>query len=319
MPPSIESLHHVTATVTDAQEDLDFYAGLLGLRLVKRTVNFDNHGVYHFYYGNEHGSPSSLMTTFPYGGKGVPAGRKGAGQITVTSFAVPPGSLPWWRRRLTGRGVPVHDAPARFGHGSLTLDDPSGLELELVEAHGDERTPWIATDIDPEAAIRGIHSVTLLVRQAEPSVAFLVEALGAEAAAQEESRTRVALGGGGSGAFIEILEDPAAPQSRNGLGTVHHVAMAVADAEVQLRSREELVQRGVSVTPVRDRQYFTSIYFREPGGILYEIATEGPGFLLDEEVEELGRGLKLPSWEEGNRPAIEAALPSVTLPTPPGE
>lgn len=318
MPPSIEGLHHVTATVGDAQEDLDFYAGLLGLRLVKKTVNFDNHGVYHFYYGDEQGSPSTLMTTFPYGGKGLRTGQKGAGQITLTSFSVPVGSLPWWHRRLTGQAVQVRETPPRFGHGSLVLEDPSGLAIELAEAPGDQRTPWVAADVETETAIRGIHSVTLRVRNAGPSAGFLSEALGAKLNSVEGPFTRMAVGEGGSGAFLEIFEDPLAPSGVNGLGTVHHAALAVSDGESQLRFREALVDRGVKVTRVRDRQYFTSIYFREPGGILYEIATLGPGFTVDEDLAALGTGLKVPSWEEVNRPAIEAALPPVVLPTPPG-
>jgi glyoxalase family protein len=318
MPPSIEGLHHVTATVGDAQEDLDFYVGLLGLRLVKKTVNFDHHGVYHFYYGDQEGTPSTLMTTFPYRGQGVRVGQKGAGQITLTSFSVPEGSLPWWHRRLSGKGLRVRETPPRFGHGSLVVEDPSGLAIELAEAPGDERTPWVAGDMEAEAAIRGIHSVTLRVRNAGPSAGFLVDALGATLDGVEGPHTRMAVGKGGSGAFLEILEDPLAPDAVNGLGTVHHVALAVADGERQLQFREALVDRGVQVTPVRDRQYFTSIYFREPGGILYEIATLGPGFTLDEEVAALGTGLKVPVWEEVNRPAIEAALPPVTLPTPSG-
>jgi glyoxalase family protein len=316
MNARLRSLHHVTATVTDAQEDLDFYSGLLGLRLIKKTVNFDNPGVYHLYYGDEQGTPSTIWTTFPYGGKGVPAGTKGTGQITVTSLSVPPDSLGFWRERLSGRGVAFEERPARFGEVSIALEDPSGLHIELIEGPGDVRTPWRARGIDSDAAVRGIHGVTITVRSGDRSVAFLTEVLGFHEVERDASRTRLATGPGGPGTYVEVLDAPDAPEAVNGLGTVHHVAFAISDAEEQLRVREILLDLGHSVTEVRDRQYFRSIYFREPGGVLYEIATLGPGFLVDEEVSDLGRGLRLPPWEEPNRPSIEAGLPPVsTRPT----
>jgi glyoxalase family protein len=309
--PSLLRLHHVTATVAEATPDVRFYTRTLGLRLVKKTVNFDNHGVYHFYYGDEKGTPSSLMTTFPYAGQGVEPGVKGAGQITVTSFSVPPGSLAFWRNRLSARGVEWSEAGERFGASSLMVQDPSGLHIELLEGEGDERTPWVSDGIDSDAAIRGIHGVTLTARDAGPSVEFLTDALGLEVTGQSGSRTRVATELDGPGGYLEILESPDAPDAVNGLGTVHHVALAVRDEEAQLAMRERLVGLGCQVTPVRDRQYFRSIYFREPAGVLYEIATEGPGFTLDEDLSRLGTELKLPAWEEENRATIEAALPPI--------
>jgi len=240
MSSPILGLHHVTATVDDAQADVDFSVSALGLRLVKKTVNFDNHFVYHFYYGDEVGHPGTIWTTFPYKGRGVAVGSKGAGQITVTSFSVPAGSLDAWKTRLRERGYVVTDAPPRFGEESVLITDPSGLVIELVANDADVRLPW----------------------------------------------------------------------AKNGLGTVHHVAMAVGSEDDQLKIRGEL--EGVAhVTPVRDRQYFKSIYFREPGGVLFEIATTRPGFPVDEPVSALGRGLKLPPWEEPNRTEIEAQLPNV--------
>ncbi len=312
MDRRIQGLHHVTATVNDAQQDLDFYSGLLGLRLVKKTVNFDNHHVFHFYYGDARGTPGTLMTTFPYKGKGVPVGRKGAGQITTTGFSVPVDSLAGWRQRLAANGVSVRDEGRRFGEEFLALDDPSGLTVELIAAEHDEREPWNRVDLDPSLAIRGVHSVTLTIGIPEPSFALLVDVLGYSIVAEEENRTRLAVQGGGPGRSIDILAAPQAPVAINGLGTVHHVAMAVASAEEQLAYRASLLRHGVPVTEVLDRQYFQSIYFREPGGVLYEIATLPPGFLVDEEPEALGQALKLPPWEEPHRRVIEAGLPVVS-------
>lgn len=311
MTPTIPSLHHVTATVSEAPPDVRFYTGVLGLRLVKKTINFDNPGVYHFYYGDERGRPSTLMTTFPYGGKGVPVGTRGRGQITVTTFSVPSGTLTYWRDRFGRAGLDPREGEERFGEAALVVDDPSGLLIELREGEGDERAPWVAEGVDPAAAVRGIHGVTLTVGSAEPTVRFLTEVLGLEVVGRAGAMVRVATGRGAPGGYLDVLEAPDAAAAVNGLGTVHHVAMAVAGDEEQLALRRALVERGHQVTEVRDRQYFRSIYFREPGGVLYEIATEGPGFTTDEEVEALGTGLKLPPWEEPNRAAIEEALPPV--------
>jgi len=314
MDASIQGLHHVTATVGDAQQDLDFYGRVLGLRLVKQTVNFDNHHVFHFYYGNERGTPGTLMTTFPYKGKGVATGRKGAGQITATGFSVPEASLPGWRRRLAGLGVGVLDEGTRFGERYLSVEDPSGLVIELIGAGSDERVPWRNPDVAPELAIRGVHSVSLTIGIPEPSIALLTGLLGYRVRGEEERRTRLEVGGGGPGRSLDILAAPEAPVALNGLGTVHHVAMAVATPAEQLAYRGRLVELGVPVTEVLDRQYFRSIYFREPGGVLYEIATVPPGFLVDEPLERLGTTLKLPPWEEPHRLAIEAGLPAITHP-----
>ena len=307
----ILGLHHVTATVDDAQADLDFSAGALGLRLVKKTVNFDNHGVFHFYYGDERGTPGTIWTTFPYKGKNVVVGTKGAGQVTTTSFSVPEGSLEFWKRHLRGRGFVVTDAPPRFGEESVVVTDPSGLAIELVANRRDTRAPWLSTGVDSANAVRGLHSVSLSVRDPGPTIALLEDLLGFEIVNEMQGRTRVGMNGDVPGRTFEIVAAPDAPQAKNGLGTVHHVAMAIASADDQLRLREELVRRGVQVTPVMDRQYFQSIYFREPGGVLLEVATTAPGFDVDEPVADLGRGLKLPPWEEPNRATIEAALPGV--------
>ena len=313
MDASIRGLHHVTATVSDAQEDLRFYTGVLGLRLVKKTVNFDNHHVYHFYYGDAQGTPGTLMTTFPYKGKGVAQGRHGAGQIVATSFSVPAESLAAWRKRLATSGIAVLEEGNRFGEVFLAMTDPSGLRIELIGTTEDAREPWVTPGLEAGMAIRGVHSVSLMIAIPEPSVALLVDVLGYRVAGSEALRTRLGVHGGGPGRSLDIVAAPEAPAASNGLGTVHHVAMAVATAGEQLAYRQRLLRLGVAVTEVLDRQYFTSIYFREPGGVLYEIATIPPGFQVDEPLEELGHTLKLPPWEERYRREIEAGLPAVTL------
>jgi glyoxalase family protein len=304
----IVSLHHVTATVDDAQDDLDFCSGVLGLRLVKKTVNFDNPLVYHFYYGDERGTPGTIWTTFPYKDRGVRAGTTGAGQVTVTAFSVPTGALDFWRIRLASRGIAVTDIESRFGEPAISFSDRSGLMFELIATAHDARTPWVAGDFDGEMAIRGLHSVTLTVRDRKPTVDFMRELLGYRVVDEVEGRVRVAVNGGGPGRTVDIVYHPSADLAINGLGTVHHVAMAVESEKDQLRFRDALIACGSNVTEVRDRYYFKSVYFREPGGVLFEIATVKPGFTVDEEVTALGRDLKLPLWEEPHRADIERAL-----------
>lgn len=311
MDALIRGLHHVTATVNDAQEDLDFYAGVLGQRLVKKTVNFDNHHVYHFYYGNETGTPGTIMTTFPYKGMGVRIGTKGAGQITVTDFSVPAGGLDFWRRRLTELGVGFDDEGLPFGEEALRIRDPSGLELRLVGHPHDARAAWTSASLGPDRAIRGLSAVSLLVRDPLKTVALLTEMLDGTVVNESADTIRVGISSDTPGHLVDVVRASDAPEAVNGLGTVHHVAFAVVDADEQLRIRAELVRRGHRVTEVLDRQYFRSIYFREPNGVLFEIATIPPGFTADETVSDLGRSLKLPPWEEPHRAEIEAGLPSL--------
>jgi len=311
----ILGLHHVTATVDEAQDDLDFCLEGLGLRLVKKTVNFDNHHVYHFYYGDQRGTPGTIWTTFPYSGRGVAEGKKGAGQVTVTSFSVPIGAFDFWRVHLGGRGVAVTDIEPRFGEPAIRFSDFSGLVFELVATGRDERAPWISRDIegfDASTAIRGLHSVAMVVRDPAKTIELMTGLLGYKVAGEAGRRIRLEVSGGGPGKTIDVAHTPDSAPALNGIGTVHHVAMAVTSAEEQLHLREELIRYGCKVTEVRDRCYFQSIYFREPGGTLFEIATVQPGFTADEGVGELGRSLKLPPWEEPNRAGIEAALVPVT-------
>jgi glyoxalase family protein len=311
MDKPIRSLHHVTATVSDAQEDLDFYTGLLGQRLVKKTVNFDNTRVYHFYYGNERGSPGTIMTTFPYGQLGVRQGIHGTGQITITSFSVPEGSLPYWSERLAYADVPFVVESSGFGEKVLRFTDPSGLTIRLVETRGDSRPPWLKHDIGDSQAVRGIHSVTLTVPEPRKTLEFMNEMMDTSIVGEQEGGLRVAVNGDAPGQLVDILP-PVDRAAVNGIGTVHHVAFAVDDPDQQLALRRELLNRRIPVTEVMDRQYFKSIYFREPGGVLFEVATIPPGFTADESVADLGTSLKLPPWEEPKRSIIEAGLPTVT-------
>lgn len=311
MEHPIQRLHHVTATVAAAQPDLDFCERILGLRLVKRTVNFDNHGVYHFYYGTESGAPGTIWTTFPYHGWGVPTGVHGAGQIAATAFSVPLGALESWGARLESSGFAPEQGVPRFGAQSLSLRDPSGLVLELVADGRDARAPWNGGGVDGAIAIRGLHSVTLLLRARAATVAFMTSLLGFQVVDEAAGRTRLAVGGDAPGHLVDLVEAPGAPTARNGLGTVHHVAFAIAGADAQLDLRRELLRAGRDVTEVRDRTYFQSIYFREPGGVLVEVATMAPGFTVDEPLDALGQALKLPPWEEPHRAEIEATLPTL--------
>ncbi len=314
MHSPIRGLHHVTATVDDAQADLDFAAGALALRLVKKTVNFDNPFVYHFYYGDRAGTPGTIWTTFPYRGHGVRQGVIGAGQVTATTFSIPTGSIGFWRDRLKTRGFDATTIGRRFDDPVLVVHDPSGLAIELIETDRDDREPWTAGDLDAAGAIRGIHSVTLTSRAAAHTIEFMTDLLGFAVRAEDDGRSRLVVGGEGPGHIFDVIDGHGRPSGVNGLGTVHHVAMAVSSPAEQLAMRERLTSRGVMVTPVQDRQYFQSIYFREPGGVLFEIATSAPGFTADEPVEALGRLLKLPSWEESHRTTIEAGLAAVTHP-----
>ena len=261
---------------------------------------------------DERGSPGTIWTTFPYAGWGVPVGKKGAGQVTRTSFSVPAGSLGFWGARLRSRGIGILEEETELGEGSITFEDPSGLMIRLVGDDRDGRVPWVTGDVTPENAVRGLHSVTLMVRSMKGTIELLTDLLGFSVVHESEGGLRLAANGDLPGHYMEVAEYAEAEPSMNGIGTVHHVAMAISDTEEQLRLRAELLRLGYRVTEVRDRQYFQSIYFREPGGVLFEVATIRPGFTVDEPLEALGRQLKLPPWEEPHRKSIEAELPLIT-------
>lgn len=306
-------IHHVTAIATDPQRNVDFYLQVLGLRLVKQTVNFDAPDTYHLYYGNEHGSPGTVLTFFPW--PGVPAGRRGAGQATTTAFSIPEASLGWWKQRLEQLGVEVMEATTRFEEDALWFHDPDGLALGLVAHPGtDPRPPWEAGPIPAQHAVRGFHSVELCEHGFEASAGMFADTLGFRLVAEEGQRFRFATGEAGPGAFVDLVCRPEAPQGLVAAGTVHHVAWRAPDDEAQQTWRGQLVGEGVDVTPIIDRNYFQSIYFREPGGVLLEVATDPPGFTVDEPLLELGRSLRLPPWLEPRREEIAAALPPLKVP-----
>jgi len=313
MTPTSRGIHHVTAIARDPQASVDFYAGVLGLRLVKRTVNFDDPGTYHLYYGDETGRPGTILTFFPW--PMARRGTRGTGQATVTAFSVPEGSLGFWRERLAAHGV-AHDEPARrFAEEVLTLLDPDGLKLELVaHAGAGEAEPWDGGPVPAEHAIRGFHGVTLAQQGYEATAELLTGPMEFEHAGEAGNRFRFMAAGEGPGRVVDVLCSPDLPPGRVAAGTVHHVAFRAADDADQLARREALAGRGLNVTPVLDRQYFHSIYFREPGGVLFEIATDPPGFTLDEPPEELGSALRLPPWLEPHRTRIEATLPPLSAP-----
>jgi len=307
-------LHHVTAIAGDPQRNVDFYTRVLGLRLVKQTVNFDAPDTYHLYYGDEAGRPASLLTFFPW--KGVPQGRQGTGLTTATAFSVPEASLGWWQERLTGLGVDTDAPRSRDGEDVLTFRDPDGMVLDLVAAPGDTRSGWDGVaSIPSEHAVRGLHAVTLTERLLDPSAQMLTDLLGMRLGDEDGDRARFAMAGGDSGALVDVTASTA-PRGLQAGGTVHHIAFRAPDLATMTRWQSELLDAGVRVTEILDRQYFKSIYFREPGGVLFEIATDEPGFAVDEPLLELGRSLKLPPWLEPNREQIAAALPRLQLDEP---
>jgi glyoxalase family protein len=333
IPMRSAGIHHITAIAGHPQLNLDFYTETLGLRLVKRTVNFDDPGSYHFYFGDNVGNPGTIITFFPW--PGARRGTRGTGQVTSVSFAIPRNSMAFWKERLRANHVAAEEIIDRFGNKVLRFLDPDGLMLELIESpvipseNGSpartegSRESYLkgsaagsldyARDAESfEHHIRGFAAPTLEVRRIDPTEKLLTEILGFEFVGEENNRRR--LRGSGSSASAEFdLVSSDAGFGRVAVGNVHHIAFRAANDEEQLCVREKLLARGLNVTPVIDRQYFHSIYFREPNGILFEIATDGPGFLIDESADELGESLRLPSMYESMRSEIERVLPAIQL------
>jgi glyoxalase family protein len=310
MPSPIVGLHHVTAIASDPQRNLDFYTEVLGLRFVKRTVNFDDPGTYHFYFGDDAGSPGTILTFFPW--PHAVRGHSGAGEVTRTAFSVPATSLEYWHERLTGQNLPVERTGRRFEEQVLTFPDPDGMKIEIV-AHADAgpvNAPRFAS-VPPEHAIRGFFGVTLLEHDAAPTAAIL-SMMGFQKIAEQGKRLRFSAKGHALGNHIDLLVDPNAKFGRAGAGSVHHIAFRATDDAAQKEWRQEIAKH-MDVTPVLDRTYFHSIYFREPGGVLFELATDPPGFALDEPLESLGEELRIPHWLEARRNVIEARLAPIAL------
>jgi glyoxalase family protein len=309
MRTPIVGLHHVTAIASDPQRNLDFYTQVLGLRFVKRTVNFDDPGTYHFYFGDDTGTPGTILTFFPW--PGTPKGRRGAGETITTAFSIPVGSMSYWRARLRDKGVSTEEN-VYFGRTHLSFNDPDGMVIELVEH---EETHLVSVprfaDVPTNHAIQGFFGTTLLEQSLNRTEALL-DIMGYRRLSAEGTRTRYAPEGDARGRFLDILVDRNASTGRMGAGTVHHIAFRASDDSAQVEWKQELGNY-VSVTPVQDRTYFHSIYFREPGGVLFEIATDAPGFLIDETAESLGEALRIPEWFEPQRKVIEAHVQPITL------
>jgi glyoxalase family protein len=309
----MSGIHHVTAFARDARANLAFYRDVLGLRLVKTTVNFDDPEVYHLYFGDEAGSPGTILTFFPH--EHAAPGRAGVGQAVETAFAIPEASLGWWTQRLIEKGV-RHDAPEkRFGQTVLPFRDPEGLHLALVAAPEAAALPGHQeSDVPDGHAIRGVHGVTLWVERAEASAAVITGPLGFTACGVEGDRHRFVAAGASIGGVVDLKVVGGFLPGRLGAGTVHHIAFRAADDAAQARMAETLSGGlGLAVTEQKDRQYFRSVYFREPSGVIFEIATDAPGFAIDEASEALGEMLKLPPWLERHRGRIEASLPKLDL------
>ncbi|BDI31022.1 diguanylate cyclase [Capsulimonas corticalis] len=310
MSAPIGGLHHVTAIAGDAQRNFDFYAGQLGLRLVKKTVNFDDPGTYHLYYGDGMGNPGTLLTFFPW--KNAPRGRKGSGETEATALSVPAGSLEFWRNRLEPF-LTSKETKERFGSPVLSFADPDGLALEIVETSesDDARTGWTGSDIPREFAVRGLYGVTIAVRDPEPTARVLTGLLGFEEIGAEGERRRFVTQPGAPGAVIDLIARPDAPAAQTLVGSVHHIAYRLENEAAQIAWRDKLHDAGLGVTDVREREYFRSIYFHEPGRVLFELATDAPGFATDETPDALGTALKLPPWLETRRASIAGMLPAL--------
>jgi glyoxalase family protein len=314
MEKKIAGLHHVTAIASDPQRNLDFYVGLLGLRFVKRTVNFDDPGTYHFYFGDRLGTPGTILTFFPW--PGVRRGIRGTGQIEATAFSISPDSADYWLERLNQQHVAAEKTPSRFGDDVIRFVDTDGLLLELIAS--DWLAPieqWHDGPVPPEYALRGFHSVSAALEGYEKTARLLTDTFGYRLIEESGNRFRFASSEKAApGRIVDLLCLPDSGVGRVAAGSVHHIAFRARDEQEQRQWREKLVDLGYNVTPVIDRIYFHSIYFREPGGVLFEIATEPPGFVLDETIEELGTGLRLPPWLEPARSQIEKILPAIHLP-----
>ncbi|TXK50526.1 ring-cleaving dioxygenase [Pontibacter qinzhouensis] len=310
MENKILGLHHITAIAGKAKQNLDFYTNILGLRLLKKTVNFDDPGTYHLYYGDERGSAGTILTFFPY--EGAHLGTAGPGMATHISYAVPAGSLDFWKNRFEAFRVKVGKSAEKFGEQYLPFQDPDGLQLELVEPRvADTRAPWTTAEVGADVATRGFHAVTLTLRNIKATAAILTDIFEYKLVAQEGNVYRYATEAVPHAAIIDLVEAPGATRGEGGAGTNHHIAFRVKDEEVLMQFRKKVAAGGFNITEKIDRNYFYSLYFREPGGVLFEIATDNPGFGIDEPFDQLGSSLLLPPQYESRRAAIEAILPKL--------
>ena len=304
----IPGIHHITAIAGDPQRNIDFYTGTLGLRLVKLTVNYDDPGTYHLYYGDGIGRPGTILTFFPW--RGVPQGRSGAGEATTVAFSIPGNSLDYWKERLNA-GEPL----SRFNERYLRVADPDGMQVELVAAAAPATRPgWSEGAIPHEHAIRGIFGTALSVARLDGTKRLLAETMGFRETGRDGDRLRFEAGDGGPGGIVDLMESR--QRGQQGAGSIHHIAWRTPDDHDQTAWRNHLVKAGMQVTPIIDRTYFHSIYYREPSGVLFEIATDPPGFAVDEPLESLGSKLVLPAWLEGQREELLRSLPALTVSEP---
>ncbi|WP_375434982.1 ring-cleaving dioxygenase [uncultured Hymenobacter sp.] len=312
MEPRILGLHHITAITDSAQKNLDFYTKVLGLRFVKKTVNFDDPGTYHLYYGDESGSAGTILTFFPWAGMGP--GRRGTGQATEIGYSVPAGSLDFWLKRFQDHGITYNKPSEKFGEQYLTVLDPDGMKLELVVSKTpDPRTPWTTAEIGADVATKGFHHITLTLASIKGTADVLTDIFGYKLIDQHVNRYRFATDTVEGAALVELVEVPAEPRGHVAAGSVHHVAFRVKDDAAHLYFRQKIAAKGFNVTQQIDRDYFHAIYFREPGGVLFEVATDNPGFTVDEPLATLGTGLMLPKQHERLRAQLETRLPKLLL------
>ena len=310
MENRILGIHHITAIAGYAKRNYDFYTKVLGLRFIKKTVNFDDPKTYHFYFGDEVGSPGTILTFFPW--EGVPRGKQGSGMPTEIGYAVPEKSLDFWTQRFkeyyvngTGRGT-------RFGEEYIAFEDPDGLPLTLIiPKAADNRKPWETNEVKADVATKGFHSITLTLTSVKETASVLTDIFGYKFSGQEGNRYRYSTDAVETASIVDLIDAPDEKRTGNAGGTIHHVAFRVKDEQVLMEFREKVLAKGLNITQKIDRNYFFSLYFREPGGVLFEIASDTPGFSIDETVSELGSNLKLPAQYESHRKQIEAALPSL--------
>jgi glyoxalase family protein len=312
MEDRILGLHHITAIAGNAQRNFDFYTKVLGLRFIKKTVNFDDPGTYHFYFGDEVGSAGTILTFFPW--EGMQSGRRGTGQATEIGYSVPAGSLDYWLKRFEQFNVTYNKPSEKFGEQYLTFLDPDGLKLELiVSKDADPRAPWTTAEVGADVATKGFHNITLTLADIKGTADVLTDIFGYKLVDQHVNRYRFATDTVQGAALVDLVEAPGEKRGHVASGSVHHVAFRVQDDAAHLRMREKIAAKGFNPTPQIDRDYFHAIYFREPGGVLFEVATDNPGFTTDEPLAELGSNLMLPKQHERMRSQIEAHLPKLTV------
>ncbi|HSP40239.1 MAG TPA: ring-cleaving dioxygenase [Gillisia sp.] len=310
MKNEILGLHHITAIAGDAQRNYDFYTKILGLRMVKKTVNFDDPNTYHFYFGDRVGTPGTILTFFPW--PRVKQGKAGVGMATEIGYSVPPGSLNFWKERFEKFGVEYGPVSQKFGEDYLSFQDPDGLNLELIVSDSqDDREGFETQEVDLETALKGFHNVTLSLWNIQPTAAILTDIFGYKFIGQEKNLYRFKIDTVPNAAIVDLLEKPDGERGVNAGGTNHHVAFRVKDEETLMFFREKVLKSGLQITEKINRDYFFSLYFREPGGVLFEIATDNPGFATDESVEQLGSSLQLPDRYKGARSQIESSLPQL--------